>query len=754
MAAPAEVYRYPSGKPSAGAAPATEGASAAGDDRAAADGAARAEAEDEAFRPHDDALLGCLQFLARHFERPASRTILTAGLPLEEGHLTQALFLRAARRIGLKVERAAKPLDAFTPIDLPAVILLRDGRPLVLLESDQPDTCDVLMPETQGVIRAARSALAQLYGGEALLVARVYESASTEGMRGIAAERGHWFWEPLQARWRDLATVGVAALTINVIGIAAPLFTMNIYDRVLPNKAFSTLWVLAFGFAVVLLFDFALKIARAALLDKVGKGLDIDLSEAIFEKVLNTPLDRRPASTGEFVNRVAQYEVVRDFFTASTLSLFIDCGFLFVYLLVIMMIAGWIAVVPLVAMLAVVAAGLVAQRLIGERMAAAQAESSLRHAMLVEAVGAIETVKVIRAEGVLLRRWDSLIRTASKTQESIKAISSSAISFSLLVQQMVTVGIVVCGTYRFASGDMTTGAIIASVMLASRAVAPLSAVASTLTRARHAFSALKTLDGLMQLPDERVSSRNFVNRPIENGAIAFRNAGFSYPQVDRQVLTGLNLQVRPGEKIGILGRVGSGKTTLGRLIAGLYPLASGELLIDGVDIRQYHPHEVRRAVAIVSQDADLFLGSLRENILIARPEASDEDLLRACRLSGVDDFASQHPQGYDMAVGERGRLLSTGQRQAVAIARAFLVRPRILFLDEPSSAMDFATERSFLARLSQTLDPAQTLLIATHRFSMLSLVDRLIVVENGRIVADGPKDTVMAALKQASGLPG
>jgi ATP-binding cassette, subfamily C, bacterial LapB len=748
MGAPAEVYRYPGGGRAAD--PAGEDGQPEAATSASAAGPQGDTGEDEAFQPHDDALLGCLQFLARHYERPSSRTILTAGLPLEDGRLTQPLLLRAARRVGLRVQRVSRPLDAFTPIDLPAIILLRDGRPLILLKSDDPETCVVVMPETQGVIHATRSALAQLYGGEALLVARVYGNAASETLGG-PSEKGHWFWEPVQARWRDLATVGLAALTINVIGIAAPLFTMNIYDRVLPNKAFSTLWVLAFGFSIVLLFDFALKIARSALLDRVGKGLDIELSEALFEKVLNTPLDRRPASTGEFVNRVAQYEVVRDFFTASTLSLFIDCGFLFVYILVIMLIAGWIAVVPLLAMLAVIAAGLVAQRMIGERMAAAQAESSLRHAMLVEAVSAIETVKTIRAEGVLLRRWDNLIRTASKTQESIKAISSSAISFSLLVQQMVTVGIVVCGTYRFASGDMTTGAIIASVMLASRAVAPLSAVASTLTRARHALSALKTLDGLMQLPDERVSARNFVNRAVENGAVTFRNAAFSYPQVDRQVLSGLNLQVRPGEKIGILGRVGSGKTTIGRLIAGLYPLSSGELLIDGVDIRQYHPHEVRKAVAIVSQDADLFLGSLRENILIARPDASDAELLRACRLSGVDDFASQHPQGYDMPVGERGRLLSTGQRQAVAIARALLMQPRILFLDEPSSAMDFATERAFLARLSQTLDPTQTLLIATHRFSMLALVERLLVVENGRIVADGPKDTVMAALKQASG---
>ena len=267
--------------------------------------------------------------------------------------------------------------------------------------------------------------------------------------------------------------------------------------------------------------------------------------------------------------------------------------------------------IPLVAMVLVVAAGLIAQKMIGEKMAASQAESSLRHAMLVEAVGALETIKGIRAEGALLRRWDNVIRTASITQEQIKTISSSAVYFSLLVQQLVTIFVIIAGTYRFAVGELTTGAIIATVMLASRAVAPLTSVATTLTRARHAFSAMRTLNNLMALPDERVSHRNFVNRPVEDGAVQIRGGVFYYPQVQRRILDGINLSIKPGEKVGIIGRVGSGKTTLGRLIAGLYPLSDGELLIDGVDVRQYHPHEVRKAVTIVSQDTDLFLGSVQ-----------------------------------------------------------------------------------------------------------------------------------------------
>ena len=697
-----------------------------------------------------DALLACLQFVARHYERPSSDTILTAGLPLDDGQLTEDLVQRAAARVGLAAALIERPARDFDALDGPVILRLARERYVVLLGIDDGGRCRIFAPEAGGTTAIALSELEGLYEGFAFVILPHYEAIDSDGLPSATIQRGHWFWGPVRSHRRSFVVVALAALMINLIGLAAPLYTMNIYDRVLPNKATTTLWVLALGFAVVLVFDYVLKLARASLLDTVGKKLDIQLSQSIFEKVLSTPLASRPASTGEFVNRVTQYETIREFFTSNTLTVFIDCLFLFVFLIVIHQLAGWIVIVPTVAMVLVVAGGLVAQKLIGQKMAAAQAESSLRHAMLVEAIGALETIKGIRAEGAFLRRWDNVVRTGSVTQEQIKSISSGAIQFSMLVQQMVTVWVVVAGTYRFSAGEMSTGAIIATVMLASRAVAPLSAVATTLTRARHAFSAMKTLDALMAMPDERVSQKNFVNRPVDEGAVQIRNGCFTYPRVDRRILDGITLSIKPGEKIGIIGRVGSGKTTLGRLIAGLYPLSEGELLIDGVDIRQYHPHEVRKAVAIVSQDTDLFLGSVKENVLIARPSATDAELVQACKLAGVDDFVSLHPMGYDMPAGERGRNLSTGQRQAVAIARAFLIRPKILFLDEPSSAMDLATERLFLARLQDAMPKEQTLIIATHRFSMLQLVDRLIVVENGRIAADGPKDAVLASLRQAS----
>jgi ATP-binding cassette subfamily C protein LapB len=356
----------------------------------------------------------------------------------------------------------------------------------------------------------------------------------------------------------------------------------------------------------------------------------------------------------------------------------------------------------------------------------------------------------MRAEGQFLRRWERLIRVASATQERIKGLSTTGVNVALFFQQLVTIAVIVAGAYRFSDGAMTTGAIIAAVMLSSRAVAPLTQIALTMTRARYARSAIRTLDAIMMLPDERIATESFVTRPVESGRLEFKRVTFSYPLNSRRVLDGINLSIRAGEKVGIIGKMGSGKTTLARLMVGFYAPTEGEVLIDGVDVRQYHPHEIRGAIGLVMQDTDLFVGSIKANILLARPGASDEELIRACRLAGVDEFVALHPLGYDLPVGERGRNLSTGQKQAVALARAFLTSPKVLFLDEPSSAMDLATERSFLMRLQSAMRPEQTLLIATHRFSMLSLVDRLIVIDNGRIVADGPKERVLEALKNQS----
>lgn len=514
------------------------------------------------------------------------------------------------------------------------------------------------------------------------------------------------------------------------------------------TKAIPTLWVLAVGILLAYLFDYLLKEARAALIDHAGRNADLRLSQMIFDKVLNTTLASRPMSTGEYANRVMQYEFVREFFTSNTIGLMIDTAFVFIFLIVIYLISGWLAIIPAVALILSVAIGLRAQAQIGHRMAAAANEASKRQSLLVETISTIETLKSLRAEATMLRRWQELMKHSSRTSEEIKHISTNAINLTTLIQQIVGVLIVIAGTYEFSEGRLAMGAIVATVMLASRAGAPLGQIAMTLARFRQATLSLRILDQVMEQPDDRPATVGFVNREIQQGGFSFQDVSFQYPGSDHPVINKLSLTVAPGERVGIIGRIGSGKTTLGRLLDGLFVPTEGRVLIDGVDIRQYHMSEVRSAVAVAGQSSDLFSGTVKENLLIGRADATDEELLEVARMTGVEEFVSRHPRGFDMPVGERGSNLSSGQKQAMTIARLLLTKPKIVFLDEPSGAMDLASERHLINRLSTAFDRNTTLLIATHRFTMLDLVDRLIVLDKGRVVADGPKKQVIDAMQK------
>jgi ATP-binding cassette subfamily C protein LapB len=523
---------------------------------------------------------------------------------------------------------------------------------------------------------------------------------------------------------------------------------MNVYDRVLPNKAFPTLWVLTAGISLAYLFDFLLKTARASLIDYAGRKADLRLSQLIFDKILNSTLASRPMSTGEYANRVTQYEFVREFFTSNTIGVLIDSLFVVIFLVVIYLIADWLVIIPAAAFVLSVTIGLVAQAQIGKRMATATNEASRRQSLLVETISTIETLKSLRAEATMLRRWQELTKYSSRTSEDIKHISSNAMNMTMFLQQMVSVLIVVAGTYEFADGKIAMGAIVATVMLAGRAGAPFGQIAMTLARFRQATMSLRILDKIMEQPDDRPSTVGFVNRQITGGGFSFQNVSFQYPGSDQAVINQLSFTVAPGEKIGIIGRIGSGKTTLGRLLDGLFQPSNGRVLIDGVDIRQYHMAEVRAAVAVAGQSSDLFSGTVKENLLLGRADASDEELLAVSRMTGVEEFVALHPRGFDMPVGERGANLSNGQKQALTIARLLLTRPKIVFLDEPSGAMDLASERHLISKLTQAFGPQTTLLVATHRHSMLELVDRLIVIEKGRIIADGPKNAVIEAMQR------
>ncbi|MEP1441915.1 MAG: type I secretion system permease/ATPase [Hyphomicrobiales bacterium] len=689
--------------------------------------------------------------ISSYFERPNSDTVLFSGVADDDLITpTDDTLQSLSRRIGLECSNKSVEQLLSGNVDLPGVLRLENNSFIAILNETENGSFLCFTEEAARVpVHLSRDKLSQLKGAEFYSFSKTYLNNREHSQVGHIApiEKKHWFFSSISSFWRSYALVAVAALTINMLALASPLFVMNVYDRVLPNKAISTLWVLAAGVFLALLFDFALKMARASLIDYSGRKVDLRLSQLLFEKILSSTMSSRPFSTGEYANRVSQYEFVREFFSSNTIATFIDTFFVFIFLSVIWIIGGWLFLIPTSAFLLVVVIGFVAQYRISKRIASAANEAAQRQSLLVEVISIAETVKYLRAEGGLLKRWRELSVNSTRTQEEIKQISAGASNATAFVQQLVTVGIVLSGAYLFQAAEVTTGAIIASVILSGRAVAPLGQLTMTLARFRQVLLSLKILNQIMSQPEDGPSAVGFVNRVVDRGEVTFDDLTFKYEGSDQNALDGLNLKIGKGERVGIIGKIGSGKTTIGRLLGALYTPSEGRVLFDGVDSRQYHPAEIRAAVAVAGQSSDLFSGTVKENLQIAKPTATDEELLMAARLSGVEAFVTSHPRGFDMQVGENGSNLSSGQKQALTIARLLLMKPKIVFLDEPSGAMDLASERQLIKNLSTAFDDDTTIIISTHRYSMLELVDRLVVLDNGKVVANGPKEDVIKALQ-------
>jgi ATP-binding cassette subfamily C protein LapB len=630
---------------------------------------------------------------------------------------------------------------------LPAVLLMKNAGAVVLVCRAGKNATGVVPGTGSGAVQISLAKLESEYTGYAICVKPEYHAAELdEGVAERGINKEHWFWSAVLPLWRTYVQVFTAAFFINCLALAAPLFVMNVYDRVLPNKAFTTLWVLALGMGTAIVFDFIFKTTRVALLNNVGRRADLVLASRLFQHVLGLDLSKRPLKTGEFANQLRDYEMVREFFTSSTVITLTDFMFIWLFIFVIYYIAGAVALVPAIAVIAVLIVGLALQVPLHRAVHNTQTEATHRHSILFEALTGLETIKCSRAEGQFQRKWEQFIGRNAVTTERVRHLSSLAMNFTSFMQQLVSVGVIIVGLYMFDAGDVTTGAIIAAVILASRAVAPLGQIAGTLSRAQQAIHSFRVLDKIMGVPEEDLGQVRHISRKIDTGSLAFENVTFRYPESEAPALENFSLKISEGERVGIIGKIGSGKTTIGRLLARLYLPSSGSLLLDGIDIRQYHPAEIRRCVAFVSQDSALFHGSVRDNIVLGAPQVSDELVVRAADLSGVTDFVRGHPQGFNMPVGEAGRFLSSGQKQAIALARAFLFEPKIIFLDEPSGAMDMASERLLIERLKAIFKSDQTVVVTTHRVSMLALINRLILIDRGKLLADGPRDAVLAQL--------
>lgn len=700
---------------------------------------------------HPDPLLDCLVELCRLQGQAATRASLSAALPLRDGRLTLELAERAAARVGMASRLQRLPLERIDAATLPAILILKDNQTCVLLGWRSDDAgvahAQVLLPETgQGSVTLGRDELQARYTGVVLFVRPHFRfDARTDSGQRAAPRSRHWFWGPVLEQRFVYRDVLWAALLINVFALVFPMFSMNVYDRVVPNNAVETLWALAIGVVLVIGADLFMRLMRSHFVDEASARIDVKISATLMERVLGMRLEHRPESVGSFASNLRGFEQVRDFIASSTVTALIDLPFALLFVIVLAWISPWLAVPVVVAGVLILIVGAVMQQRLHELSETTYRAGAQRNATLIESLTGIETIKSQGAESVIQSRWERANAFLARTHVKMRALSSAAMYGTNFVAQGVTIAVVVIGVYLIGERELTMGALIAASMLASRALAPAGQVVGLLMQYQGARTAMRTLEALMDKPVERPAGDNFIHRPTLRGEIEFRNVRFSYPNRQDAALDGISFRIQPGERVALIGRVGSGKSTIQRLMMGLYQPSDGAVLLDGIDLRQLDPADVRRNVGCVSQDVMLFYGTLRENITFGLPYADDGAVLAAAETAGLADFVNRHPRGFDMAVGERGESLSGGQRQSVGLARAVLHNAPILLLDEPTSAMDFSTEAQITQRIGAFAQD-KTVVLVTHRTSLLAMVTRVIVIDGGRVVADGPRDRIMEAL--------
>lgn len=705
-----------------------------------------------------NALLEALVIVTKLFKRPFSAESLVSGLPVEDGKSSPELFTieksksefsRAASRAGLISNLVRKDLDQISSFILPVILILKDNSACILVAIDRnKENAHVIFPELgENKNLVSMEELQKQYLGFAFYVKKKfhYQETNTKEEEDLEQKPRHWFWDTLKFSANIYRDSIVASMLINFFVLATPLFMMNVYDRVVPNAAIETLWVLAIGVLIIFVFDTVLKFIRAYFLEIAGKKNDVIMSSLLFERVMDMKMDAYPKSIGTFANHIKEFSAISSFFASATMTILIDLPFLLIFIFTIYYIAGSLVIVPIMTVLIILIYTLFMRDPLKKSIESSYEASAKKYGILIESLNNLETLKTLDSVGHIQWQWEE--SSGDIAQKSIKSrmISSSITTFTSLLIQVNMVLILVVGVYMISANELTMGGMIATVILASRAIAPMGQVASLISNYEHVKVTFNVLDNIMKMPVERPNGKEFINRPNLTGKIEFRNVSFNYSGSEENVLNNVSFTIEAGEKIAIIGKMGSGKTTIQKLILGLYSPNSGSILLDGVDITQLDPADIRKNIGYLSQDIRLFRGTVKDNIVYKAQDATDEQIIAAAELSGVSNFVNEHQKGFYMEVGEHGAALSGGQKQNVALAQALLMDTPIYMFDEPTNSMDGNEEKNLIKRLKVTFEN-KTVIIVTHKPTILELVERIIVLGNGKIVLDGKKEMVLKAL--------
>ena len=703
-----------------------------------------------------DPLMQCLVVLTKLNNKPATAEALAHGLPIDPGDENPRLFSvdkpksnfsRAAAKAGFKSQLQKRKLEDIPSVVLPVLLILKGDNACVLLDLDKESSIAQIITPTvdENPMEIELARLSEEYLGFVFFLKRRYEGFGENKRPGPSPRRGHWFFGTLMKFKGLYSRVLLATLLVNLFVVAGPLFTMNVYDRIIPHNAIDTLWVLAIGIALIYLFDLLLKFIRTHFLENVAKKTDMILSSMLFEHAIGLKMKDKPRSVGAFTSTIKDFDGIRSFFAATAITAFIEIPFALIFIMVIYFVNSTIVIVPLVAVLILLCISIPTKYAIQRVIDSTHEAVGRRNAIMVEALANLETIKAFNANSSVQWHWEENTSYIASKSVVSRIRSNSLATVAAFLTQFCSVAVIVVGVYLIKAGELTMGGLIAVNILASRSIAPMAQAVSLLVNFGQMKSALQSLNEFMALEIERPEEKKFLRRPEFKGEIEFKDVSFSYPGEESKALSKVSFHLQPGEKVGIIGQVGSGKSTISKLLLGLYEPLDGAIFIDGLDIKQIDPVDLRNNFSYIPQDVVLFSGTVRDNIILKSPHADDAAIIEAANIGGVNGFTDRHPMGMDLQVGERGFSLSGGQRQSVAVAMGFIEPTPIVLLDEPTNSMDFNTEVKVIANLKKATEKTTTIII-THKPSILDIVDRLLVMDNGRIVMEGPKKEVLAKL--------